>query len=100
VVLVEQGDAEAFALLLRREQRARRLVSVILHSESLKPLVADLGDDVVRILPQRVEGFARGYFDALRELDERKVDVILVETVSREGLGAAIMDRLERAAKL
>jgi L-threonylcarbamoyladenylate synthase len=38
-------------------------------------------------------------FAALRELDGRAVDVILVHGFGHEGLGAAIWDRLLRAAE-
>jgi L-threonylcarbamoyladenylate synthase len=43
--------------------------------------------------------YARALFKALRYLDEEKfVDVILVESVSRKDSGLAIMNRLEKAA--
>ena len=38
-------------------------------------------------------------FAALRELDEQQVDTILVADLGREGLGAALWDRLLRAAE-
>ncbi|MEA3423904.1 MAG: L-threonylcarbamoyladenylate synthase [Bacillota bacterium] len=37
-------------------------------------------------------------FRCLRDLDRQKVDVILAESFDREGLGVAIMNRLEKAA--
>jgi hypothetical protein len=37
-------------------------------------------------------------YAALRELDEKKPGVIVVEGISEEGEGAAVMDRLKRAA--
>ena len=37
-------------------------------------------------------------FRCLRDLDQQKVDVILTESFNREGLGVAIMNRLEKAA--
>jgi L-threonylcarbamoyladenylate synthase len=37
-------------------------------------------------------------FRCLRDLDQQKVDVILAESFNREGLGVAIMNRLEKAA--
>ncbi len=42
--------------------------------------------------------YARSIYRALRELDEKRVDVILVEAISEAGEGAAVMDRLRRAA--
>ncbi len=42
---------------------------------------------------------AQGLFSALRELDQRDLDLILVDSCQENGIGAAIMDRLKRAAK-
>jgi L-threonylcarbamoyladenylate synthase len=41
---------------------------------------------------------AANLFRCLRELDERQLDLIVAERVPESGLGAAIMDRLRRAA--
>ena len=53
----------------------------------------------MRVLPGSAEGFARGLFAALRELDLLGLDRIVVEGIDEAGLGAAIMDRLRRAAE-
>ncbi|MBI5350131.1 MAG: threonylcarbamoyl-AMP synthase [Chloroflexi bacterium] len=42
---------------------------------------------------------ANNLFSAMRDLDQKNVDVILVRGVKREGLGLAIWDRLVRAAE-
>jgi L-threonylcarbamoyladenylate synthase len=49
-------------------------------------------------LPADATEFARQLFGWLRELDDLKMDSVLVEGVRRVGVGRAIMDRLERAA--
>jgi L-threonylcarbamoyladenylate synthase len=49
-------------------------------------------------LPSEPRIFARALFAWLRELDERGVDLVCVEGISRAGIGRAVMDRLERAA--
>jgi L-threonylcarbamoyladenylate synthase len=49
-------------------------------------------------LPQDPAQMARQLFGWLRELDDERIDVVLIEGVSRTGVGRAIMDRLERAA--
>ena len=49
-------------------------------------------------LPAEPAEFARQLFGWLRELDDLKMDNVLVEGVRRVGVGRAIMDRLERAA--
>lgn len=53
----------------------------------------DLGEDV--------KGVAHGLFSALRELDRREADVILVEGVGDgDGIAAAVMNRLRKAASV
>ncbi len=47
---------------------------------------------------QQLSTVAAGIYDALREFNEREVDVIFGETFSREGIGDAIMNRLVKAA--
>jgi L-threonylcarbamoyladenylate synthase len=41
---------------------------------------------------------AESLFSALRQLDEERVDIILAEGITREGVGLAIMNRMDRAA--
>jgi L-threonylcarbamoyladenylate synthase len=48
---------------------------------------------------QNVEAAAHDLFRALREIDEAGVDVILASAPEDEDLGAAIIDRLTRAAE-
>jgi L-threonylcarbamoyladenylate synthase len=49
--------------------------------------------------PDDVGEYARGLYRELRELDRRRVDVILaVAPATTEGIGAAVADRLRRAA--
>ncbi len=52
----------------------------------------------LRQLPDEPEGYARGLYAALRELDQAGNDLIVVEDISREPGWAAIADRLRRAA--
>lgn len=47
---------------------------------------------------QQLPTVAAGLYDALREFDEREVDLIFGEVFSREGIGDAIMNRLVKAA--
>ena len=42
--------------------------------------------------------YASHLFSALLEAEQSGIEVLLAETVKKEGLGIAIMDRLERAA--
>jgi L-threonylcarbamoyladenylate synthase len=45
-----------------------------------------------------LETVAQGLFGSLRDLDEQGVNTIVVEGVSEEGIGRAIMNRLRKAA--
>lgn len=48
--------------------------------------------------PGSLERYAKSLFAALREAEAAGVDTLYVESVPRQGLGIAIMDRLERAS--
>lgn len=50
------------------------------------------------ILPDSPEDYARSIYAALRELDQRQPAAIVVEGINDAGHGAAVMDRLRRAA--
>ena len=53
----------------------------------------------VRVMTHLID-FSKNLFSALYEAETAGVEVLLVETVAKEGLGIAIMDRLERGAEL
>ena len=48
---------------------------------------------------ETLEDYARNLFEFMRRCDQAKIDVLVCEAVPRRGLGAALMDRLERAAR-
>ncbi len=52
----------------------------------------------LRQLPAEPEGYARGLYAALRELDQAGNDLIVVEDIPGESGWAAVADRLRRAA--
>ncbi len=54
--------------------------------------------DVVISLGEDPRTIASNLFKSLREMDEKEVDVIIVEGVKDSGLGLAIMNRLRKAA--
>lgn len=56
--------------------------------------------DVVKSLGSRsdLQTIAKNLFRLLREFDSENVDVILAESISPEGLGLAVMNRLRKAA--
>lgn len=47
----------------------------------------------------KIEEIAHKLFIGMRELDNKKVDIIIVRSFSNEGLGLAVWDRLFRAAE-
>ena len=53
---------------------------------------------VHRRLPDDAQGYARGFYAALRELDQSAVDLIVVEAIPGTPDWAAVADRLRRAA--
>jgi L-threonylcarbamoyladenylate synthase len=62
--------------------------------------IPEEGFAAVRTLSQRqdLREAAANLFRSLRELDELNLDLIVAERVPAQGLGAAILDRLERAS--
>jgi L-threonylcarbamoyladenylate synthase len=62
--------------------------------------IPEEGFAAVRTLSQRqdLRETAANLFRCLRELDELNLDLIVAERVPAQGLGAAILDRLERAS--
>lgn len=97
VFLAKSGDADAFAALLQVQRQLGKKVGCIVNS----PLLAKLeSGDYYRVLPSSLDILARHLFRTLRELDGLGLDVIIVEGVEEQGLGATIMDRLRRAAEV
>ena len=54
--------------------------------------------DALRLLPDEPEGYARGLYAALRELDQAGNKIIVVEAIPEATEWAAVADRLRRAA--
>lgn len=96
VLLIRQDDQAAFAEILQNERQAGRRVGCIVHSSLLAKLESG---EFCRVLPSSIDIFARHLFRTLRELDAMRVDVIVIEGVHQDGLGATVMDRLRRAAQ-
>lgn len=97
VVLVDEGDQHAYAEAMQTFRQEGKKVGAIVHSPKLSDLERS---EFIRAVPTSHEFIARHLFAFLREMDERGVDVIIVESVQEDGLGAAIMDRLRRAAEI
>jgi L-threonylcarbamoyladenylate synthase len=80
-----------------------KLCTDLLKTESIgliskTPVFIDDSRFTAILFADRAEDYARRMYAALRELDEKNPSVIVVEGISQEGEGAAVMDRLRRAA--
>ncbi len=47
---------------------------------------------------KNVEALSKNLFKKFREFDNKKIDIIIVESVPEKGLGAALMNRIKKAA--
>lgn len=91
-----EGPERVAALSAAREEgvaRGERVGMVVTEESGLH------GPDVVPIASRKdPEAYARALYGTLRHLDGLGVDRILVEGIATDGIGAAVMDRLRRAA--
>ena len=95
VILAAENDVSAISHLVEQHRQGGRKMGVILHNPMPiedEPMVR------VRILPNELDQLARQLFAAMRELDQMDVEVMIIEKTREEGIGAAVMDRLTRAA--
>lgn len=90
VVLAPIGQGVAVANRLADRRQVGLLAP---QGHDLDPRVQVLG------LPLGAEELAAVMYQALRETDTRGLDIIVVEEVPDNGLGAAVMDRLRRASQ-
>jgi L-threonylcarbamoyladenylate synthase len=90
-------SARMRACALAQSRRGRRVGFLLTEEDA--PALAGLGD--VETLGSRddLTQASQRLFAALRDLDARGVDVILVGDPGRAGIGAALWDRLLRAAE-
>jgi L-threonylcarbamoyladenylate synthase len=56
------------------------------------------GDFAIERICASVDEYARELFEFFRECDRRSIEVIYCERVENKGIGAAVMDRITRAA--
>lgn len=76
---------------------AGKKLGLILFNDSAKPVEMPAGAEVINVLDW--EDYAFKFYRALVEMDDRGVDVIIVQSVARHGLGTALMNRIERAGE-
>lgn len=82
--------------LIAEEKANGKRVGVLTTVENID----DYEADYVHACGKRtdLETVARQLYVSLRQFDEEKVDVIISESFPKEGIGVAIMNRLEKAA--
>jgi len=95
VTLVEEKNEEIVAQLIEQYTKEGRKVGIITRH----PYFYQGSEKViVKLMPPDLKEYAKQMFAVIRELDEKRVDEIIVEEVEERGIGVAIMDRLRRAA--
>ena len=93
VVLVEHGSLASLEAICK-EHLKTATVGFIGHTP---PAITDANFQAM-ILRADAAAYAGNIYAALREMDERGATVIIIEGISDAGAGAAVMDRLRRAA--
>jgi L-threonylcarbamoyladenylate synthase len=92
VLVVGAGTATAVA---RREVASGHRVGLL----ALAGVTSATSDDIVVLRPPRdVDDYARVLYARLREADDRGLDTLVVVPPPTDGIGAAVGDRLTRAA--
>jgi len=94
IILVKpkkEGSQEQINAIITENQNKK--VAVITTDKTEKYLTP-----YVKYIGKTKGDIAKYLFSAFRELDELGVDIILIESVTENGLGLAIMNRLNKAA--
>jgi L-threonylcarbamoyladenylate synthase len=94
---------EATVLLVDRDELPARVASLVAAGQRVAVLAAGrlppLPDHVIALgAPRDVDEYARVLYTRLREADRLGVDVVLAVPPPDTGVGAAVADRLRRAA--
>ena len=88
---MRQVSGDALAVFVDERQRAGQRCGVLAYSASGASARA------CRQLPDDAQGYARGLYAALRELDQADIDLIVVEAIPASPAWAAVGDRLRRS---
>jgi L-threonylcarbamoyladenylate synthase len=96
VIIIEQANTLQAQEVISALEKQGQNGAGIFHTVRLNN-VSD--KDFFLYLSANVQVYSQQMFAALRTLDTKGADVILVEAVPEGGLGRTIMDRLRRAAK-
>ncbi|MEO9310017.1 MAG: L-threonylcarbamoyladenylate synthase [Nitrososphaera sp.] len=83
----------AISKLLRSFKKQRKRVGILATQKNYSQ-----SSDLTKYLGSSHADIAANLFEAFREFDAKKIDVILAQGISRAGLGLGIMNRLSKAA--
>ncbi len=102
VILFEGSPVRVWPRMLQEAGRAKQAgqkVGILCTSEAAAALSA-VQADYFRVLAPKNQPWeaAPKLYAALRECDEQGIELILAETFALTGMGAAVMNRLEKAA--
>ncbi len=97
VVLIERGSAQLIERVCKENLKAGSVgyighTRVAIDDQSFHSVLHSVR------LSAHAEDYGNSIYAALRELDKADYRVIVVEGISEQGQGAAVMDRLRRAA--
>lgn len=101
LVAAENGNrCGLFKKIIEQRQKQGENVGLIISAETAKELAKAVPEELIVNWGNRNDllTIAAGLYEALRYFDDKKVDSLLAETVSVDGLGLAIMNRLLKAA--
>jgi L-threonylcarbamoyladenylate synthase len=98
-VFLVRGDDALMAALARQRQARGERVGLLATEEAAAGALRGVSEFTV-VCGRRsdLESVARGLYAALRAFDELGVDAILAPCLPLDGIGEAIMNRLEKAA--
>ncbi len=100
LTLVLASDSERRTTWINDELALRKAAGERTGVLAAEERAAGYAADVVEVFGREAEPdtFAYGLYEALRRFDEAGATYILAEGVSEEGIGAAVMNRLRKAA--
>lgn len=97
LILVSANEEEIRSLLME-EKKKNQKIGVLTTDENVH--VWDEADVIISCGTRKdLKTVAQNLYDSLRQFDEANVDMIFAETYPKEGIGQAIMNRLEKAAQ-
>ncbi len=95
-IWIVRGDASQMRKVADEAAERGESVQVLVSKERANEL--GFSDAVILGSRSDLTGITSNLYDALRQIDDLDVDLVLAESFSKEGIGEALMNRLERAA--